>query len=120
MIDMVIFCLPCLVLVAYFAVASIFIPRYRSYIRHGWRCFSDKLRGKQCSVSFDNRMRLAVSEWFTRKGMPGIGKFLYKKKNFDWTLIIIGVSTTLLTIYLAYVGVQFWFEPPCTEQTCGA
>ena len=117
---MVLFCIPCLILLAYFLVASIFIPRYRIYIKEGWRCFIDKLRGKNCSVSFDNKMRLTVSEWFTSKGMPGIGKFLYNKRNFDWTLIFIGVATTVITAYLALVAYQFWFvKPPCTAETCG-
>jgi hypothetical protein len=117
---MVIFCIPCLVLVAYFLIASIFIPRYRTYIKEGWRCFADKLRGKECSVSFDNKMRLVVSEWFAGHGMPRLGKFLYKKKNFDWTLITVGIVTTVLTVYLVFVAYQFWFvEPPCTEEVCG-
>ena len=116
---MVIFCIPCLILVAYFLVASLFMPRYRVYIKHGWRCFSDKIRGKECSVSFDNKMRLVTSEWFVKRGMPRLGKFLYKKKNFDWTLIIIGVVTTIVTCYLAVLAYQFWFvEPPCTTDTC--
>jgi hypothetical protein len=105
-------------LLTYFAVASIFIPRYRVYIGEGWRCFLDKIRGKNCSVSFDNKMRLVVSEWFADKGMPRIGKFLYKKKNFDWTLITIGVVSTVLTLYLLVVAIQFWFEPPCNVDTC--
>lgn len=117
---MVFFCIPCLVLVAYFLLASLFIPRYRIYIKEGWKCFSDKLRGKECSVSFDNKMRLVTSEWFANHGMSRAGKFLYNKKNFDWTLITVGVATTILTVYLAFVAYDFWFvEPPCTEQTCG-
>lgn len=80
----------------------------------------DKLRGNNCSVSFDNKMRLAVSEWFVRKKMPKVGKFLYNKRNFDWTLIIIGVATTVLTVYLFALFIQFWFvKPPCTADTCG-
>ena len=106
-------------LVAYFVVASIFIPRYRVYIKAGWRCFADKLRGKECSVSFDNKMRLVVSEWFANRGMPRIGKFLYKKRNFDWTMITIGILTTVVTVYLTFMAYQFWFvEPPCTVDTC--
>lgn len=117
---MVFFCIPCLVILIYFLVASIFIPRYRTYIKEGWRCFIDKLRGKECSVSFDNKMRLVTSEWFARHHMPRVGKFLYNKRNFDWTLIIVGVVTTILTIYLAYLAYVFWFvQPPCTEETCG-
>ncbi len=116
---MVFFCIPCIVLVAYFLVASIFIPRYRVYIKEGWRCFADKFRGKECSVSFDNKMRLVTSEWFVNRGMPRIGKFLYKKKNFDWTLIIVGVVTTVLSIYLFALAIQFSFNPPCTTDTCG-
>ena len=118
---MVLFCIPCLVLLLYFLVASIFFPKYRVYIKDGWGCFIDKLRGKNCSVSFDNKMRLAASEWFTKRGMLRVGKFLYNKRNFDWTLIVIGIATTLITVYLAFVAYQFWFiKPPCTVETCGA
>jgi len=107
-------------LLLYFAIASIFVPRYRVYIKEGWRCFMDKLRGKNCSVSFDNRMRLKISAWFSRKGMTRIGKFLYIKRNFDLTLIIIGVGTTVLSIYLMILFIQFMIHPPCTVDTCGA
>jgi len=117
---MVLFCIPCLTLLLYFAIASIFVPRYRIYIKEGWRCFIDKLRGKKCSVSFDNRMRLKISAWFSKKGMPRIGKFLYNERNFNWTLIIIGVGTTVLSIYLMVVFINFIINPPCTVDTCSA
>lgn len=115
---MVFFCIPCLALLVYFAVASIFFPKYRTYIREGWRCFLDKLRGRKCSVSFDNRMRLALSSWLARRGMAGLGKFLYNKRNFDMALIIVALVSTLVTIYLLAVLVQFWIEPPCGPETC--
>ena len=115
---MVLFCIPCLVLLAYFAVASIFIPRYRIYIKDGWRCFIDKLRGKKCSASFDNRMRLKISSWFAERGMPKLGKFLYDERNFNWTLIVIGVGTTIISIYLLILFVQYMIEPPCGPDTC--
>lgn len=115
---MVIFCIPCLALLVYFAVAGIFFPRYRTYIREGWGCFLDKLKGKKCSVSFDNRMRLALSTWLTRRGMVGLGKFLYNKRNFDMTLIIVAVASTIVSIYLFILLVQFWIYPPCGPDTC--
>lgn len=115
---MVIFCIPCLAILAYFVVASIFFPKYRTYIREGWRCFLDKLRGRHCSVSFDNRMRLALSAWLARRGMVRLGKFLYNKRNFDMTLIIVAVISTIVTIYLFAVLVQFWISPPCGPDTC--
>jgi len=115
---MVLFCIPCLVLLFYFAVASIFVPKYRIYIKDGWGCFIDKIRGKKCSASFDNRMRLKISSWFIDRGMNKIGKFLYDEKNFNWTLIIIGVGTTILSVYLFIVLVQFMISPPCGPETC--
>ena len=115
---MVIFCIPCLVLLAYFGIMGIFFPKYRNYIKEGWRCFIDKLKGKKCSVSFDNRMRLAVSMWFTERKMPSIGKFLHNKRNFEMTLIIIGVVTTILSIYLLIVFINYLIYPPCENDVC--
>ena len=116
---MVLFCIPCLVLLGYFAVASIFVPRYRGYIKEGWRCFIDKLTGKKCSVSFDNRMRLAVSMWFTKRRMPRIGKFLQNKRNFDTTLIVIGIVSTIVSIYLFALLITFLIHSPCdVGDTC--
>ena len=116
---MVLFCIPCLVLLAYFGIMGIFFPKYRSYIKEGWRCFIDKLKMRKCSASFDNRMRLAVSMWFTERKMPKIGKFLGNKRNFDTTLIIIGIVSTILTIYLFIVFIGFMIESPCESgDTC--
>ena len=115
---MVLFCIPCLVLVSYFAIASLFFPKYRIYIKDGWKCFIDKLKGRECSVSFDNKMRISIATWFAEKNMTKIGKFLYKKKNFDWTLIILGIVFTVLTVYLFIVLVGFSINPPCTDNGC--
>ena len=111
---MVIFCIPCLVLLAYFGVMGIFFPRYRVYIKDGWRCFSDKIRGRKCSVSFDNKMRVALSVWFTRHRMVRVGRFLHNERNFNWTLIVFGVVTTIVTVYLFIIWMQFIFiQSPC-------
>ena len=115
---MVFFCIPCLIIVAYFAVASIFIPRYRTYIKEGWKCFIDKLKGKKCSVSFDNRMRLALSMWFTERKMPSVGRFLQNKRNFEMTLIVIGVVTTIVSIYLFILLINYLIYPPCVDDVC--
>jgi hypothetical protein len=115
---MVLFCVPCLILVAYFGVASIFIPRYRDYIKDGWRCFTDKLKNKKCSVSFDNRMRLALSMWFTERKMPSVGRFLQNKRNFEMTLIVIGVVTTIFSIYLFILFINYLLYPPCVDDMC--
>ncbi len=115
---MVIFCIPCLVLLAYFGIASIFIPRYRNYIKEGWRCFIDKLKGKKCSVSFDNRMRLALSMWFTERNMPSIGRFLHNKRNFEITLIVVGVVSTVVSIYLFALLINYLIYPPCVDDVC--
>ena len=115
---MVFFCIPCLILVLYFAIASIFIPRYRTYIKEGWRCFVDKLKGRKCAASFDNRMRLAVSMWFSERGMPGIGKFLNNEKNFNLTLIVVGVVSTIVSIILFILLINFLIYPPCADGVC--
>ena len=119
MIPMVLFCIPCLALLIYFGVASIFFPKYRVYIREGWRCFMDKLRGKKCSVSFDNRMRMALSAWLTRHRMVRLGRFFNSERNFNWFLIIATVVSTLATIYLILLFIHFQINPPCdTGSSC--
>ncbi|MFH0956517.1 MAG: hypothetical protein V1813_01500 [Candidatus Aenigmatarchaeota archaeon] len=111
---MVVFlCIPCLVLLAYFGVMGIFFPKYRRYIREGWRCFIDKLRGKKCSVSFDNRMRMAFSMWLAKRGMVRAGKFFGSERNFNAFLIFMAVASTILTIYLVILFIQFQITPPC-------
>ena len=116
---MVLFCIPCLALIVYFGVAGIFFPKYRVYLKEGWRCFLDKIRRKKCSVSFDNRMRIALSAWLTRRGMVRLGRFFNNERNFNMTLTAIMVISTILTIYLMMLWVQFYFYPPCDDgSTC--
>jgi hypothetical protein len=115
---MVIFCIPCLALIAYFAVAGIFFPRYRLYLRDAWTCFVDKLRRRRCSVSFDNRMRIGLSAWLAGRGMVRLARFLYSERNFNAILTILVIASTIASIYLSILLVQFWFSPPCTEATC--
>ena len=106
-------CVPCLVLLAYFGVMGIFFPKYRRYIKEGWRCFLDKLRGKKCSVSFDNRMRMAFSMWLAKRGLVRAGKFFGNERNFNYFLIVVAVASTVLTIYLFLLFIHFQFNPPC-------
>ena len=114
-----IFCIPCLGLLLYFGIMSIFFPRYRIYIKEGWHCFIDKLKGNKCSVSFDNRMRLAISTWLTKYGMPKAGRFFYNKRNFNTILTIITIAGTVVSIYLFFLMIDFWFfNPPCSADTC--
>ena len=117
---MVFFCIPCLALVIYFAVMGIFFPKYRTYLKEGWRCFIDKLKGKKCAVSFDNRMRMALSAWLTRRGMVRAGRFMHNERNFNTVLAIFAVMTTIISIYLMILFVQFYFYPPCAadNSTC--
>lgn len=105
-------------ILAYFAIAGIFFPRYRVYIKEGWRCFIDKIRNKECSVSFDNRMRLALSMWLTRRGMPSLGRFFYNKRNFNITLIVIGVVSTIVSIYLFILLINYLIYPSCVDNVC--
>jgi len=114
---MIFLCIPCLVLLAYFLILGIFFPKYRRYIKEAWECFYKKLTGKKCSISFDNRMRIKLSMWFSKNGMPKIGKFLYKKKNFDHVLIIFGVIFTIISIYLFVVFIQYLIKSPCDPGT---
>jgi len=115
---MVLFCIPCLVLLGYFAILSIFFPKYRGYIKEGWRCFLDKIRRRKCAASFDSRMRHAVSMWFSEKGMPSIGRFLYDERNFNLTLIVVGIGFTILSIFLFILLINFLTSPSCPGPVC--
>ncbi|MCD6495908.1 MAG: hypothetical protein J7K54_01420 [Candidatus Aenigmarchaeota archaeon] len=110
---MVLLCIPCLALLIYFLIASIFFPKYRRYVREGWRCFTDKIRGKKCAVSFDNRMRMAFSAWLTEHRMVRLGRWFSSERNFNWFLIIATVVSTLLTLYLFVLFIHFQINPPC-------
>ena len=114
------FCIPCLALLIYFGIMSIFVPKYRVYLKEGWRCFIDKLKGKKCAVSFDNRMRMALSAWLTRRGLVRAGRFMHSERNFNTVLTLFVVATTILSIYLVILYVHFYFNPPCAadNSTC--
>ena len=87
-------------MLTYFLIASVFVPRYRIYIKEGWRCFIDKMRGKNCSVSFDNKMRLVLSGVvYKKKACPELENF----------------STTKET----YISILWFVKPPCAAETCG-
>ena len=111
-----IFCLPCLALLIYFGIAGIFVPRYRNYIKEGWKCFWDKLRGKLCSVSFDNRMRIALSMWLARRGFVRLGRFFHNEKNFNIVLTATVVVFTIISIYLLVLMIKFLVASPCAEE----
>lgn len=83
----------------YFLIASIFVPRYRSYIKEGWHCFIDKLRGKNCSVSFDNNETSLIGSGLQKKVCPELENF----------------STTKET----YISILWFVKPPCAAETCG-
>ena len=117
--NIVFFCIPCLVLLLYFGILAVFFPRYRTYLKDAWRCFYDKLRGKKCPVSFDNKMRLALSTWFAEHKMESLGRFFYKEKNFKTVLTITWVVFTIISIYLFIVFIQYLYTPPCTNGVCG-
>jgi hypothetical protein len=112
---MIFLCIPCLVLLIYFVILGFFFPKYHGYIREAWECFYKKLIGKKCSISFDNRMRIKLSMWLSKNGFSRLGKFLYKKKNFDMILIVIGIVFTILTIWLMIVFIQFLIKSPCED-----
>jgi len=113
------FCIPCLALLMYFGIAGIFFPRYRTYLKDAWRCFYDKLRRKKCPVSFDNKMRLALSTWFADHNMTSLGRFFYNEKNFKMVLTIVLIVFTIISIYLFILFVQYLYKPPCVDNVCG-
>lgn len=116
---MVLFCIPCLALLVYFLIMGIFFPKYRGYVKDGWRCFMDKLRRKKCAASFDNRMRMALAAWLTQKGMVRLGRLFSSKRNFDILLTSFIVITTILSIYLVILFIWFQIYPPCDPgSTC--
>ncbi len=116
---MVFFCIPCLALLFYFGIAGIFFPKYRTYIREGWRCFTDKLRRKTCSASFDNRMRMAFSSWLTKRGMVRLGRWFGSERNFNMFMTSVVVVSTVLTVYFIALYVHLQINPVCYDgSTC--
>jgi len=106
-------CIPCFALFLYFAIVGIFIPRYRLYIKEAWKRFIDKLKGKKCSISFDNKARLAVSNWFAKRNMNKTARFFYKKRNFDMALIIAIIIFTIVSTWLFFLLIKFLINSPC-------
>lgn len=111
-------CIPCLALLLYFAIVGAFVPRYRVYIGEAWKCFIDKLKGKKCSVSFDNKARLALSTWFAKRNMNKTAKFLYNKRNFDTTLIIAIIAFSVVSTWLSILLIKFLIHSPCAGKAC--
>lgn len=107
-------CIPCIALLLYFLVLGIFMPRYRTYVKDAWRCFLDKLRGKKCSVSFDNKMHHAFLLWLVKHNKMKLARFFHKKRNFDVFLGILLIALTILTTWLAWLLYKFLFiKSPC-------
>ncbi|UCD03194.1 MAG: hypothetical protein JSV63_00980, partial [Candidatus Aenigmatarchaeota archaeon] len=73
----------------------------------------DKLRRKKCSVSFDNRMRMAFSAWLTQRGLVRLGRFFISERNFNIFMTTFAIVTTVLSIYLIVLFIQFQITPPC-------
>jgi len=112
------FCIPCLALLLYFGILSIFIPKYRLYIKEAWRCFIDKLRGRKCPVSFDKKIHQAFVLWLARRNKVGAAKFFSSKKNFDIILIMVLLLFTIISTYLFWLLIKFLFiKSPCAGAT---
>lgn len=108
-------CIPCLVLVLYFLIIAIFFPQYMPYLKEAWKCFMDKLKGKKCSVSFDNKMRLAFSMWLTKKGYVKAGAYFYDQKKFNRFFTIFGILFILISTILFVLLIKFlFFGSPCS------
>lgn len=111
-------CIPCLTLLLYFAILSIFIPKYRVFLADAWRCFIDKLRGRKCPVSFDKKMHQAVVMWLARKNKVGLARYFSDKKKFDWWVIILFIIFSIVSTYLFILLVKFLFiKSPCEGAT---
>ncbi|MBI5148095.1 hypothetical protein HZA33_00255 [Candidatus Pacearchaeota archaeon] len=107
-------CIPCLTLLLYFGILSIFIPKYRLYIRDAWRCFIDKLRGRKCPVSFDKKMHQAFILWLAHKNQVKLGRYFSDKKKFDLWVIIIFLIFSVVSTYLFWLLIKFLFiKSPC-------
>lgn len=113
-------CIPCLLLIAYFGIMAIFVPRYRVYFKEAITCFKDKLTGKKCSISFDERMRMKLSAWFLDRNHVKLGNFFNNKRNFNITMTILFIIFTIVSIYLFILLYQFIFvKSPCdTGDSC--
>lgn len=107
-------CIPCLTLLLYFGILSIFIPKYRLFLADAWRCFIDKLRGRKCPVSFDKKMHQAFIMWLARKNKVGMAKYFSDKKKFDWWVISLFIMFSIVSTYLFILLMKFLFiKSPC-------
>lgn len=65
-------------------------------------------------MSFDNKMRVALAMWLSRHGMVRLGRFFHSERNFKWSLTVLGVVITIVSLYLFVLLVQFIFiQSPC-------
>lgn len=117
---MVIFlCIPCLLLLLYFIVLGMFVPKYKGYWREALKCFVDKLKGRKCSISFDERMRISFSGWLADKGHIKAARFFNNKKNFEITMIVAFVVVTIVSTYLFALLIHWLFvQSPCIDNAC--
>ena len=112
-------CIPCLLLIAYFAVMGAFVPKYRVYCKEAVTCFMDKLKGRKCSISFDERMRLKFSGWLADKNFVRAARFFSNKRNFNITFSIIFIIVTIVSTYLFILLVEYLFiQSPCDNGAC--
>ena len=107
-------CIPCLALLIYFLILSIFIPRYRTYLKEAWGCFIDKLRGRKCPVSFDKKMHQAFIMWLAKKNKVKLAKYFSDKKKFDlWLMVFLIVFSIISTILFIFLIKFLFIKSPC-------
>jgi len=108
-----IFCLPCLSLIIYFAVIGIFFPSKRHLIKKAIKCFWKKITRQHCTDAFDDLVHKQFVMWLMDRN-----KFLAKKfkdkRLFDVAIVFTAIAFTTINILLLVLLYKWLFiKSPC-------
>lgn len=107
-----IFCIPCLGLLLYYAILAIFFPKYRKEVKLAFDCFWRKLTLRPCLQGFDQKMKNKATAKLM-KYSPRLAKFVHN--YFDIIMTIFTILTIVSIIYALYLGIHWFilYNSPC-------
>lgn len=115
---MVLFCIPCFLLLVVIALLGIFFPKYRPLIREAWDCFWKKLTLRPCEVSFDKKAKSKITAYLMRKNRLTLARL--NNRYFETVTTILGILLIILMIFLTILFIK-WIvigNSPCASGTC--
>lgn len=115
---MVVFCIPCLVLLGIMAVLGIFFPRYKPLVKEAWGCFWSKLRLRPCQMEFDKKVKAKIVSKLVKMDQPKLANLA--NRYFDWVLILFGVLMMVLIVWSTYLFIDWILlgNKPCNDGVC--